>query len=128
MSHEVALVRAFIRPEKRERVENLLASEKGRHKLRKQLSHFSSYLMPERCVDVQQLSDAALIARLQQLGAGSTAYFICEKEEFDKQQLPLAKILDLKFWSDIGFFASCVPGKLVFYQGERGEGPFILVA
>lgn len=70
LEHEVALVRAFIAPQRRDRYLNLLASKRGRGKLRRALAHlrdldarFAQELRPD------QHTPATIAAVLRAKGA-----------------------------------------------------------
>jgi hypothetical protein len=127
MKHELLLIKTFVTKERQERYLNLIATEKGRKKFRTYLSHFSDlndkYCIPHSLVSYPQLYDL-----LKSEGAPDVCYVISENSKYDLKTLPIMDATKQLFNSGIAFFLSCVPGRLVYYEGEDSTRRFVLSA
>jgi hypothetical protein len=127
LDHEVALVQAFIAPERRERYLGLLASARGREKLRRALAHFHD--LDTRCTyelpaGVNTPAEIALLLRGK--GAPAECTLLAEDAALDARHLPLEDALVAVVGRGMGTLISCVPGRLGFYEGEGPGVRYIL--
>jgi hypothetical protein len=119
LEHSSALIRAFIAPRRRERYLALLASPRGRDKLRRRLAHLHD-LDPRCCHELPKGVHTAqeVGAHLEAKGAPAECVLLAEDRELDGQRLPLGNALEAVIGRGMGAFISCLPGQLAFYEGE----------
>jgi len=117
--HESALIRAFIEPKRRERYLGLLASPRGREKLRRGLAHcrdIDPRFAHELPADVHTPAEIATLLRAK--GAPAECTLLAEDAALDGRRLPLEDALAAIVGRGMGTLVSCVPGRLAFYEGE----------
>jgi hypothetical protein len=121
--HDTALIRAFITPKRRDRYLGLLATARGRDKLRQRLAHCCRDLdsrfvheLPRGTHTPEQIS-----ALLHDRGAPSECVLLSEDDALDGRRMPLTDALAAVVGYGMGTFISCVPGRLAFYE-EEGPG------
>lgn len=121
--HEKKIVETFIVKEKRERYRLFLANPKKRRGLLDRLNH-NPDLEPQ---SIQLLpSSTDIPATLRQHGSPADVYLISDTQELDGKTLPLddaIREIELNGW---GTIVSCIPGRLAYYYGERGERRVLL--
>lgn len=127
LEHSSALVRAFIAPDRRERYLGLLASARGRAKLRRALAHLHD--LDPRCT--RELpkgvnTPAEIAAFLSAKGAPDECVLLAEDDALDGRCLPLADALDAVVGRGMGAFISCLPGRLALYEGEGPRERYLL--
>lgn len=125
--HDVALVRAFIAPQRRDRYLSLLASARGREKLRRALAHCRD--LDSRCVHELPAgvhTSDQIAGLLRGRGAPAECVLLAEDAALDGRQMPLAEALEAIVGRGLGAFVSCVPGRLAFYEGESMGDRYIL--
>ena len=128
MEHERLLISAFVIKERQERYINLIATKKGRVKFRTYIPHFRD-LNVKFSIPLPSLQlDSQLHDLLKAEGAFDTCYVISENSRYDMQSLSIAIATKQFFNSGIAFFLSCIPGKLVYYEGEDTNQRFLLKA
>lgn len=129
MSHEEALIRAFIVPERREQyVRRLGLGEKRRiNFIGKRFGHmrdldprFARRLEPQEQRDARQIYDLLI-----KKGAPSTCYVLGESE-YDGQDVQLAEALADVFGHGVGVFLSCIPGRLAYFESEDPGYRYVL--
>lgn len=127
LEHSSALIRAFIAPERRERYLALLASTRGRDKLRQKLAHLHD-LDPRCCRELPKGVHTAreIGAHLKRKGAPAECVLLAEDRKLDGQRLPLGEALDAVIGRGMGAFISCLPGRLAFYEGEDAGVRYVL--
>jgi hypothetical protein len=137
VSHEEALVRAFIKPEKRRQYLDRLASPKTRQKFMTQHFHHMADLdeRAERLHPHMPLVEFAkraeahnerIYEELRRRGAPDECYVMSASSVLDGQQVALRDALDdVVGWHD-GTFISCIPGKLAYFEGEELNERYIL--
>lgn len=126
MEHELLLINSFVIKERRERYINLIATEKGREKFKNYISHFKD-LNGRYCTAVPYLESCSQLHNiLKSEGGGDVCYVISENSKYDMSCLSLKDATTQLFSSGISFFLSCIPGKLVYYEGEEFNQRFIL--
>jgi len=125
--HASALIRAFIAPERQARYLGLLASERGRAKLREQLAHCrdldARYISP---IAPAEQSVMAVARTLKARGAPASCVLLAEDPTLDGQQLPLEDALAATLGRGMGTFLSCIPGRLGYYEGEDAGERYLL--
>lgn len=123
VNHEEALIRAFVRPERRARLLGLLGSPKGRVKLRASLAHFDDLdLRFAKVVSPTKHAAQDIEVTLRSKGAPETCHVVSESAALDGRDMPLASALVEIVGRGMGAFVSCVPGKLGYFESEdRGE-------
>jgi hypothetical protein len=129
VSAEIALIRAFVVPSRRQRWLELIGTKRGRTKLRTELAHcetdldlrFARELRPEEgTVD-------EILAILVSLGGGSTCIALSEDDELDGRALELRHALSQVVDSQLGTFLSVNPGKLAYFEGENASPKYVLI-
>jgi len=127
--HEPATIRAFIVPEKQERLLGFLAKPKTRKRFIQELNHFR--LLDQRFAspvawNSTQVSDAGrslhgianICRQLQLRGAGKTCWVMSENKDLDGRELDLEWVLGKAIDGQTTTILSCIPGKLALFVGE----------
>jgi len=125
--HEEALIRAFVVPEKRERLVELLAKPKRRETVRKALAHFGD--LDRRfmvAIPGSEQSAPAIEKLLRSRGAPGECYLISESSALDGRTMTLGEALRAVVAHGMGTLLSCVPGRLGYYEGEDREDRWLL--
>jgi hypothetical protein len=119
IEHASAVIRAFVAPERQERLLGLLASARGRARLRVGLAHFGGldprYVVP---IPAGEQSPEAIARLLRQRSAPATCVLLAEDSALDGRELPLEEALRRVVGHGMGAFASCLPGRLAYFEGE----------
>jgi hypothetical protein len=125
--HDLATIRAFIASERRDRYVGLLASARGRAKLRAGLAHLRD-LDPRfaRVVPPAEQTPDSVAAHLRSRGAPAECVLLAEDSALDGQRLPLDEALAAVVGRGMGAFVSCLPGRLAYYEGEEPGERYIL--
>ena len=127
VEHEEALIRAFVRAERRPRLLELLGNRNGRAKLRASLAHFRD--LDSRfveCVPPSKQRAEAIEAILRAKGASDTCHVVSEEESLDGRDLPLGAALARIVGSGMGALVSCIPGRLGYFESEEAGERYIL--
>jgi hypothetical protein len=126
-AHEEGLIRAFVRPDRRARLLELLGTVKGRAKLRASLAHFAD-LDPRfaRPVPVEKHHARDIEAILREKGAPDACHILCEASELDGRYMPLESALEQIVGKGMGSFVSCIPGKLGYFESEEAGERYVL--
>jgi hypothetical protein len=128
MGHEILLIKRFVVKDRQERYLNLMSTANGRNKFKTYLAHFKD-LDGKFCQPVHLLpSSSELVDLLRSAGSPDLCYVISENPRYDMKTLPLADAGQHLYNSGIGFFLSCIPGKLAYYEGEEPHQRFLLKA
>lgn len=128
MENEFLLIKKFVIVERQDRYLNLITTKKGRIKFRKYISHFSD-LNTSYCTALNHLkSSKQLYDILVSKGASEGCYIISENSKYDMIYLPLWKAIQILYGSGMGFFLSCAPGRLLYYEGEENNQRFLIEA
>lgn len=119
MEHASAIIRAFVAPERQERLLGLLGSVRGRAKLRARLAHFAA-LDARHVVQIPagEQSPDGIARLLRRRGAPATCVLLAEDAALDGQELALEEALRHVVGRGMGAFVSCVPGQLAYFEGE----------
>lgn len=127
MTHDEAVIRAFIRPDRQARLLVLCGSAKGRPKLRAHLAHMDD-LDPRFKVEIpsSQQNPAGIERLLRAAGAGDSCTLIAESSELDGKTMPLEAALREIVGSGSAAIVSCIPGFLAHYEGEEAGDRFLL--
>jgi hypothetical protein len=127
--HASALIRAFVAPARRERYLKLLATPRGRAKVRAALAHFpdldrrKAHLLPAVDHTPERLAE-----RLRDLGAPPECVLLAEDPALDGCRLPLEQALRVVVGGGMGAFVSCIPGRLAYFEGEYASERYLLKA
>lgn len=126
MHNELLLFKAFIIKQRQDRYINLVATDKGRKKLRTYIAHFED-IESKHSTSLHSLkTDLELVDLLKSHGAPSKCYIIAENSKYDMKTLPLNDAIKQLFNSGIAFFLSCIPGKLAYYESENSSQRLLL--
>ena len=126
--HEELLIERLITHSKKERMKYLLQTKKGRKKLRNRLAHnieFDPRFIIKLEPGEQTIND--ILSILLNSGSPSNCYIISENSEIDGKLLDLEKALDEIIGSGMGSIISCIPGKLVYVEGEEASQRFLVL-
>lgn len=129
MNEEEALVRAFITPSRHARWCALLATPKGREKLRRQLAHCErdlDFRYVHRIPSGQQTVDE-ILKLLRTNRSGSTCAVLSEDNRIDGKRLSLADALQQVYSSGFATFLSVIPGQLAYFEGEALKARYLCV-
>ena len=121
---EDATVRAFIVPAKRDRYAALLANPAKRAKILDLLNHCRDF---DARYATALASTTDIPALLRSRGAAQTCHVISDFREIDGREMPLDDAVAGADESGLGTLLCCVPGRLAYYVGERGEQRLLLM-
>jgi hypothetical protein len=125
--HEKLLIENFVCKERQERYLSLILTKKGRSKLRRYIAHFKD-LDGKFIQEANRLKTSHELENLlKSMGAADICYVISENSKYDGKSMNLSEVTNLLFNSGIAYFLSCVPGKLVYYEGEETNQKFLLL-
>ena len=122
-------IEQFIIPAKRDRYFSLLQSKKGRRKLLDRLNHSRDLDMrqadslPSNAQTVNQVE-----ALLKSKGASNRCHVISSNPDLDGSDMLLHDALEQTLGMGSGTIISCIPGKLVYFEGEEQNERYILEA
>lgn len=128
MEHELLLIKSFVLKDRSKRYTNLISTKKGRIKFRMYIPHFKG--LNERYIvelKTEQHNPNSLYDFLKSFGASDYCYIISENSLYDGKQLRLFEALNALNNSGISFFISCIPGQLVYYEGEDRNSRLLLL-
>lgn len=120
------LVSAFVVHSKQQRYLELLESNRGIEKFRRQLAHFRDFdarFMFK--VEPSKQTVAGIERLLVDLGARRCTIF-SESATLDASDVPVRAALEKVIGSGLGSILSCQPGMLAYYEGEEPGERFIL--
>ena len=123
---EDALIRAFFPRDLRRRFLELLAKPKSRRKMLNQFAHFHDLdpRFAHRIPPTDQTVDK-IYRLLKQKGASDRCH-VMDESVLDGQEVNLREALDALVGRSFGNFVSCIPGKLVYFEGEEPNERYIL--
>ena len=127
MNHEAEFIKRFVIPQKRRRYLSFLESHKGRKKLLEALDHFDELdprfarLVP---ADSQTVNHIEVI--LKRKGALECCHVTSSNADIDDREMSLRQALHETVGSGSGTIISCIPGKLVYFEGEEQNQRYIL--
>lgn len=127
LSHEIGLIKSFVKKDKKERFLTLISSAKGRMKFRKNLPHIN-FIDESYKINIPPVHQTIEFIKLKikEKGGPNNCYVISENSEFDKLELNIDEALDLLFGKGIATFFSLIPGKFIYYEGEEMNERFFL--
>jgi hypothetical protein len=124
---ERAMILAFVMPERRERLLQLLASRSRRWKALRQLDHFRYWdgrflhqIEPNR-QSPSQIHDILLA-----MGAKSNCWLTSADTRLDSKRASLREALAVVVGCSMGTLVSCAPGQLGYYEGEDAGERYVL--
>jgi hypothetical protein len=118
-THEEAVIKAFMLPNRQERFLALLSNPKRRREFTDSLAHFRGLNpkfvqgIPKNCHDAP--STAGL---LKQHGAGRNCWVISENSSLDSREMDLDEALRQIRGYEMGTIVSCIPGRLAYFEDE----------
>ncbi len=122
--HEESIIRSFIKPARRARWLDSLATAKRRVRILDRLNH---------CQDIDEryatllVSNAMVVDLLKARGAPALCYVLSSGPvKLDGQELPLAEAVEQITAAGWGTIIGCLPGKLAYYYDECGERRMLL--
>lgn len=121
---EKELLRTFAVASKRDRYVELLATRKGREKVRRGLDHFGD-LDLNRCARIAACDQtpAKIGSLLRALSAPKACYVLSSNSDLDGREMDLGDALEAIVGQGSGAFVCCIPGRLAYFecesQGER---------
>ncbi|GAC1426034.1 MAG: hypothetical protein NVS1B13_08570 [Flavisolibacter sp.] len=126
IDNTLKLIESFVIVDGKERYINLISTKKGRLKLRLYIAHFKDLNGEYNLkLSLEQQNPNTIYKILKSHGASDFCYIISENFFFDEQNLSLLEALNELANSGIGYFLFCIPGKLVYYEGEDINCRFI---
>lgn len=127
IDHEEALIRAFMRPERRARYLTLLANPKRRGEMLERLNHHFDFIDE---LSTPLSGDAnmptKLVAVLRSKGAGATCRVFADEDVSLGRDMRLEEACELAYQHFFAIILSCVPGRLAYFKPEDPSHGFIL--
>ena len=125
MDHETALVNAFVLPERRARLTELLGTRRGRERVLASLYHFRA-LDPRFVISIPTANHtpSAIRELLAARGAPTSCHVISTNRRLDGREVDLGVALAGIVGIGHGSLVSCVPGRLGYFEDESSR--FIL--
>lgn len=119
MHHEISLVAAFIKRNKRDRYRELVSDARLRHKFTSQLPHFKDFDPKYRLpIPSSKLFVEKIARELDKRRSPKFVFVISEDPALDGKELPLVEALQEIVGRGMGAVISCVPGRLAFVETE----------
>jgi hypothetical protein len=118
--HEEQFVKAFLSKERHERFLEALANPKRRNVFHRNLHHPGGGFLVAKCIVSIKPSEqcALLIAKqLKKLGAPRECWVFGNR--LDGKQMLLEEALEALVGYRSGTIASCIPGKLAYFESEE---------
>ncbi len=126
-SDEAAFIRAFILPERQERWQLALASEKHRSKTLHRLADSRDFSTDRMTVlDRTLTSGEAIWKHLANLGANESCHVISEIEDLDGRDMPTQQALEECVGMGLGTVLSLIPGRLAYFEEENVKRRWVL--
>jgi hypothetical protein len=126
--HEELFVSSFIISAKRDRYLSFLGDPKRRQKILDGLYHMRD-LDEESATTVapNEQRHENIYQILRSKGSPEICYVISTNRDLDGKELRLAEVLEeIVGTGDDGTIVSCIPGKLVYYEGEDPGTRYVL--
>ena len=120
---ELAIIRAFILPAKRDRYAALLGNAKRRGPFLDGLNHCHDF---DSRYATELPSSANIVGILRSHGAAKTCHVISDNREIDRREMLIEDAIANAEASGSGTLLSCIPGQLACYLGESGEQRLLL--
>lgn len=126
---EARMISAFLKTNRAERWEEVLAQPKGRRKLLARLCNERD-ISPECMIPIPHLERfaPAVYERLRKLGASDSCHVISHYSSIDGKDMPLLDALEEVVDRLSGTIIVCVPNRLAYYFSEERNGQYILLA
>ena len=115
--HEILLPNV-ISSDSKERIKLLLNSKKGRAKFISKLDHFNAFENKYITNLPSNFTTEMILEYLKKKGASDDCYILSSMSSLDKRNLLLRDALDSVYGRGFGCIISCVPGGLLYYEGE----------
>jgi hypothetical protein len=126
---EAHMISAFLKTNRADRWEAVLARPKGREKFLARLYHEKD-ISPECMIPIPHLQRfaPAVHERLKGLGAPESCHVISDHSSIDGKDMPLLTALEQVVDRLSGTILVCVPNRLGYYFSEERNGQYILLA
>lgn len=119
MHHEISLVGAFIKRNKRDRYREFVSDARLRHKFTSQLPRFKDFDPKYRLhIPSSKLFVENIARELDKRRSPKIVFVISEDPALDGKELPLLEALQAIVGRGMGAVVSCVPGRLAFVETE----------
>jgi hypothetical protein len=119
VSHEQALIAAFVKRAKRDRYREILSNPRLRHKFTSRLAHFADFDVKHRLpIPSNKLHVDNIAIELQKRHSPNIVFAISEDPALDQKELPLREALEETVGRGMGTVLSCIPGRLAFVETE----------
>lgn len=119
MHHEISLIGAFVKRNKRDRYREMAADSRLRHKFTDQLAHFKDFDPQFRLpIPCKRLSADSIARELDKRHSPKIVFAISEDPTLDQKEVRLTDALQQIVGRGMGTILSCVPGQLVFVETE----------
>ena len=122
--HEAALVKMFFLPGRHKRALLQLASHRKRSQFLNRLSHLGVDYIEEKfivAIPEDQQNSSSLYALLKLYGSPKACYCISQWKEVDCREMLVQEALGKVVNAGWGTLLSLIPGKLVYYESEKGN-------
>ena len=128
-SAELQQMAAFLNAPKLERFAELTASDAGRRRLLRELSHFTGFKASAiRTITSSAHTPDGIAAALRKMGAPDTCYVISANRALDRKSLALDVALQEIVDRRHSALLIAIPGRLGFYEGDGTRNRCILAA
>jgi hypothetical protein len=119
MKHDLALIAAFVKRNKRDRYREILSNPRLRHKFTSQLAHFADFDPKYRlAIPSNKLFVENIALELQRRQSPKHVFAISEDPTLDQKELSLMEALKETVGRGMGTVLSCIPGRLAFVETE----------
>lgn len=127
--NERKFVESFVRREKKDRLLGFFASKSKRFKGLLHLQHFDPEIFDSRfaekvAADISSPDD--LYNLLKSRGASDDCYVFSNCETIDQCSMSLHEAVAAVYGIGIGTLISCIPGQLLYFEGELFPDQYIL--
>lgn len=114
-------------PEKQSRWLELLPNPKRRNIFLHRLTDDRDFNPKFRVAIIPSQQNPDCVERiLKQNGAPEKCYVISESPNIDGKEMPLREAIEEVLGYGLGSLLSCIPGSLVYYEGEMPNDRYIL--
>ena len=119
MQHELPLIAAFVKRNKRDRYREILSNPRLRHKFTGKLAHFADFDPKYRLpIPSDKLFVDNIARELLKRHSPNMVFVISEDPRLDQRELPLVEALKEVVGRGMGAVLSCIPGHLAFVETE----------
>jgi hypothetical protein len=113
--HERRLIEIFVTPDKKDSYLALLRSKNGRDKFINELPRFKG--LDKKYALKSELTNKKDVIKELTSGGSESCYVISASKKYDTKTMPIKEAVDSIYEIDPGAIISCIPGKLIYYEG-----------